>query len=409
LRFKINTMPGVEFFGAEEQKEVNEVMHTGILFRYNHDQQRQGIWKAREFEAEVCKFTGAKYAHAVSSGSTAVATALAAAGVGAGDEVIVPPFTYVASVEAVLFVGGIPVFAEIDETLCLSAEGIRKALTPKTKAILMVHMCGGMADMDGIMEIVKEKNLVLVEDAGQAYGASYKGTKVGLFGKTGCYSFDFFKIATAGEGGVLVTNDEQSYKYADSYSDHGHDHIGNNRGMEQHPIIGFNYRISELHAAVGLAQARRVPEVIRLNRKNKALFASLLSDIPGVSFSKLADPEGDSATFLNILLPDTETAKEVVRVMNEKGVAGFNYWFINMYHFINQWDHIKDLKSASKLPIHLLGQSQDYKMLDLPKSQEVVGRLISFVVRCTWKEEEVRDLASRVRGCMEEVLTKAHA
>jgi 8-amino-3,8-dideoxy-alpha-D-manno-octulosonate transaminase len=409
LRFKINTMPGVEFFGAEEQKEVNDVMQTGILFRYNHDQQRQGIWKAREFEAEVCKFTGAKYAHAVSSGSTAVATALAAAGVGAGDEVIVPPFTYVASVEAVLFVGGIPVFAEIDETLCLSAEGIRKALTPKTKAILMVHMCGGMADMDGIMEIVKEKNLVLVEDAGQAYGASYKGTKVGLFGKTGCYSFDFFKIATAGEGGVLVTNDEQAYKHADSYSDHGHDHIGNNRGMEQHPIIGFNYRISELHAAVGVAQARRVPEVIRLNRINKSLFASLLADIPGVSFSKLADPEGDSATFLNILLPDTDSAKEVVRIMNEKGVAGFNYWYINMYHFINQWDHIKQLKSASKLPIHLLGQPQDYKTVQLPKSQEVVGRLISFVVRCTWKEEEVRDLASRVRACMEEALTKTHA
>lgn len=402
-------MPGVEFFGAEEQKEVNDVMQTGILFRYNHDQQRQGIWKAREFEAEICKFTGAKYAHAVSSGSTAVATALAAAGIGAGDEVIVPPFTYVASVEAVLFVGGIPVFAEIDETLCLSAVGIRKALTPKTKAILMVHMCGGMADMDGIMQIVKEKNLVLVEDAGQAYGASYKGTKVGLFGKTGCYSFDFFKIATAGEGGVLVTNDEQAYKHADSYSDHGHDHIGNNRGMEQHPIIGFNYRISELHAAVGVAQARRVPEVIRLNSKNKTLFASLLADIPGVSFSKLADPDGDSATFLNILLPDTDSAKEVVRVMNEKGIAGFNYWYINMYHFINQWDHIKTLKSASKLPIHLLGQSQDYKTLDLPKSQEVVGRLISFGVRCTWKEEEVRELASRVRACIEEVLTKAHA
>jgi len=388
---------------------VNDVMQTGILFRYNHDQQRQGIWKAREFEAEICKFTGAKYAHAVSSGSTAVATVLAAAGIGAGDEVIVPPFTYVASVEAVLFVGGIPVFAEIDETLCMSAEGIRKALTPKTKAILMVHMCGGMADMNGIMEIVKEKNLVLVEDAGQAYGASYNGTKVGLFGKTGCYSFDFFKIATAGEGGVLVTNDEQAYKHADSYSDHGHDHIGNNRGMEQHPIIGFNYRISELHAAVGVAQARRVPEVIRLNRKNKSLFASLLADIPGVSFSRLADPDGDSATFLNILLPDTDSAKEVVRVMNEKGIAGFNYWYINMYHFINQWDHIKTLKSASKLPIHLLGQSQDYITLDLPKSQEVVGRLISFGVRCTWKEEEVRDLASRVRACIEEVLTKAHA
>ena len=127
-------MPGSELFGDQEQKEVNDVMGTGILFRYNHDAQRNGIWKAKEFEAEVKKVTNAKYAHAVSSGSTAVACALAAAGIGAGDEVIVPPFTYAASVEAVLFVGALPVFAEIDETLCLSAEGIKKVLTQKQKA-----------------------------------------------------------------------------------------------------------------------------------------------------------------------------------------------------------------------------------------------------------------------------------
>ena len=205
-------MPGTELFGAEERKEVNDVMETGIFFRYNHDAQRKGIWKAKEFEEEVKKVTGAQYAHAVSSGSTAVATALAAAGIGTGDEVIVPPFTYVASVEAVLFVGAKPVFAEIDESLCLSAEGIKKVLTPKTKGICLVHMCGGMANMDEIMPIVQEHNLVLVEDAGQAFGASFKGIKVGLFGKTGCYSFDFFKIATAGEGGVLVMNDEATYK-----------------------------------------------------------------------------------------------------------------------------------------------------------------------------------------------------
>ena len=121
---------------------------------------------------------------------------------------------------------------------------------------MLVHMCGQMADIDGILRIVKEHNLVLIEDAGQAFGASYKGTSVGLFGKTGCYSFDFFKIATAGEGGVFVTNDEQCYKFADSFSDHGHDHVGNARGMEQHPILGFNYRISELHAAIGAAQTK---------------------------------------------------------------------------------------------------------------------------------------------------------
>src|SRR5580700_10617911 len=176
-------MPGTELFGAEERKEVEDVLETGVLFRYNHDAQRKGVWKAREFEEEAKKITGAKFAHAVCNGSAAIATALATSGIGAGDEVIVPPFTFIASVEAVLFIGAIPVFAEIDETLCLSAEGIKKVVTAQTKGICLVHMCGTMADMDGIMAVAKEHNLILVEDAGQAFGASYKGTSVGLFGK----------------------------------------------------------------------------------------------------------------------------------------------------------------------------------------------------------------------------------
>jgi len=389
-------MPGTELFGNEERKEINDVLETGILFRYNHDQQRNGIWKAREFEAEVAKITGAKYAHAMSSGSTAIATALAASGIGTGDEVIVPPFTYIATIEAVLFVGAIPVFAEIDETLCLSAEGIKAVVTPKTKAVCLVHMCGGMADMDALMAVINEHNLVLVEDAGQAFAASYKGTYTGLFGKAGSYSFDFFKIATAGEGGVLVTNDEAIYRNADSYSDHGHDHIGSNRGMEQHPILGFNYRISELHAAVGLAQTRRVPHIVEMNRKNKSLLTEILSQTDGISFAHLADPSGDSATFLNMLLPDTEAAKRTVDELNKAGVGGFNYWYINMYHFINQWDHIKELRTASKLPVQLLGSPQNYAELNLPKSQEVIGRLISFGIRCTWTEDDVRALAGKI-------------
>jgi 8-amino-3,8-dideoxy-alpha-D-manno-octulosonate transaminase len=397
-------MPGTELFGQEERNEVNDVMETGILFRYNHDHLRNNIWKAREFEAEVKNITGAKYAHAVSSGSTAVATALAAAGIGTGDEVIVPPFTYAASVEAVLFVGAKPVFAEIDETLCLSAEGIKKVLTTNTKGICLVHMCGGMANMNEIMPIVQEHNLVLVEDAGQAFGASFNGTYVGLFGKTGCYSFDFFKIATAGEGGVLVTNDEAAYLLADSYSDHGHDHIGSNRGMEQHPIIGFNYRISEVHAAIGKVQTKRVPEIMRRNNHNKKLLTALLSKTAGISFATLADPNGDSATFLNLFLPDTDAAKAVVAAFNEAGITGFNYWYTNMYHFINQWDHIKQLKTASKLPIELMGVPQDYANLHLPKSQEVVGRLISFGIRCTWTEEEIHALAANISMAVEKAL-----
>jgi 8-amino-3,8-dideoxy-alpha-D-manno-octulosonate transaminase len=402
-------MPGTELFGAEERKEVNDVLETGILFRYNHEVPRKDVWKARAFEQEVRKITGAKYAHAVSSGSTAVSCALAAAGVGAGDEVIVPPFTYIATVEAVLFCGGLPVFAEIDETLCLSPAGIKAATTPKTKAVLLVHMCGGMARVDEIVALCKEHNLVLVEDAGQAFGASYKGKAVGLFGKCGSYSFDFFKIATAGEGGVFVTNDESCYKLADSYSDHGHDHIGTNRGMENHPILGFNYRISELHAAIGLAQARKVPYILETNRRHKKFLMEELATVQGVEFAELVDPDGDSATFLNILLPDARTAERVVEEFSANGISGFNYWYTNMYHFINQWTHVRELKSAAPLPIHLLDKPQDYLRMQLPKSQEIIGRLISFGIRVTWTETELKALVAGISKGIQKVLSAIHA
>jgi 8-amino-3,8-dideoxy-alpha-D-manno-octulosonate transaminase len=399
-------MAGTEFYGAEERKEINEVLETGIFFRFNHDAQRNGIWKAKEFEAEVAKLVGAKYAHAVSSGSTAVSCALAAAGIGAGDEVIVPPFTYIASVEAVIFAGALPVFAEIDETLCLSAEGIKKAITPKTKAVLLVHMCGQMAQMDEIMAVVKEHNLVLVEDAGQAMAASYKGTSTGLFGATGCYSFDFFKIATAGEGGVFVTNNEEAYKLADNYSDHGHSHLGNNRGMETHPVLGFNYRISELHAAIGLVQTRRVPMIRENNNRIKTKMMQELGKIAGVSFATIPDPNGDSATFLNLMLPNTELAQQVVDTFNANGVSGFNYWYTNMYHFINQWDHIKEGKVAAKTNVQLLGAPQDYMNLDLPKTQETIGRLISFGIKASWTDDELDALLQKMSNSIQQVLVQ---
>jgi 8-amino-3,8-dideoxy-alpha-D-manno-octulosonate transaminase len=399
-------MAGTEFYGAEERKEINEVLETGIFFRFNHDAQRNGIWKAKEFEAEVAKLVGAKYAHAVSSGSTAVSCALAAAGIGAGDEVIVPPFTYIASVEAVIFAGALPVFAEVDETLCLSAEGIKKAITPKTKAVLLVHMCGQMAQMDEIMAVVKEHNLVLVEDAGQAMAASYKGTSTGLFGATGCYSFDFFKIATAGEGGVFVTNNEEAYKLADNYSDHGHSHLGNNRGMETHPVLGFNYRISELHAAIGLVQTRRVPMIRENNNRIKTKMMQELGKIAGVSFATIPDPNGDSATFLNLMLPNTELAQQVVDTFNANGVSGFNYWYTNMYHFINQWDHIKEGKVAAKTNVQLLGAPQDYMNLDLPKTQETIGRLISFGIKASWTDDELDALLQKMSNSIQQVLVQ---
>ncbi|MFN8689275.1 MAG: DegT/DnrJ/EryC1/StrS family aminotransferase, partial [Cyclobacteriaceae bacterium] len=175
-------------------------------------------------------------------------------------------------------------------------------------------------------------------------------------------------------------------------------------------IIGFNCRISELHAAVGAAQTRKVPQIREINRKYKKRMMEQLGQVPGVSFAHIPDPAGDSATFLNLLLPDTATAKKTVDLFNQNGIGGFNYRFINMYHFINQWDHLKNLKTAAPLPIHLLGAPQDYNNLHLPKSQEVVGRLISFGIRCSWKEEELEQLIGKIKASLEKALgVHAHA
>lgn len=386
-------MPGMEVFGAEERKEVMDVLETGALFRYGHENLRRGMWKSREFEEEVCLFTGAAHAHAVSSGSTAVAAMMAAAGIGHGDEVIVPPFTFVAPVEGVFLAGALPVFAEIDETLCLSARGIEEALSPKTKAVLLVHMCGAAAELDSILSVCRKHNLTLLEDCGQAMGAFYKGKSVGRFGVAGAFSFDYFKIATCGEGGVTITDDPELSRWIDQVSDHGHTHIGNNRGMEEHHIMGFNYRMGELNAAIGLAQMRKLPAILEQKRRNKGYLKSRLSEIPGISFRCLPDEEGDSATFLNFFLADATAAQRTVERLASDAVGGVTYWYRNMYHYINQWDHIKEMQFPAALAIHHLGAPQDYKNLVLPRSENIMSRMLSIGIQYTWDTDKLREYA----------------
>ncbi|HMC96405.1 MAG TPA: DegT/DnrJ/EryC1/StrS family aminotransferase [Flavobacteriales bacterium] len=396
-------MPGTELFGEEEKKEVMDVLNTGVLFRYNHDAARKGHWKAKDFEAEMRTFTGAKHALAVSSGSTAVSTMLAACGVGYGDEVIVPPFTFIATIESVLLAGALPVFAEIDESLCMSAEGIKAVITPKTKAVLLVHMCGAAADLVGIMGVCKEHELMLIEDTAQALGATFKGTHLGLFGKMGSFSFDFFKINTCGEGGVIITDDDELIKTAEYFSDHGHNHEGDNRGMEPHPIMGTNYRMGEINAAIGLAQARKLPYILAQQRKHKAAIHARLSKIPGLGFRKHYDEHGDSATFFHLLLPDEAMARSVHKAMGEAGVGGA-YWYDNMYHYIKQWDHLKNLRMPYRMVAHELGLPQDLKTLKFPKSDAVISRLVSFNIRVTWTEAELNTFLDKVEAAVRKVM-----
>src|SRR6187402_1996175 len=277
-------MPGFELFGPEERKEVNDVLETGILMRYGFDGPRKGIWKAKELEDAICKTFGSKYAQLTSSGTSALTTAMSALGIGYGDEIIMPSFTFVASFEAILSVGAVPVLVDVDDTLTLSPDAVRKAITPQTKCVMPVHMCGSMADMDALVTICKEHDLILLEDACQSIGATYKGKHLGTIGDAGTFSFDFVKTMTCAEGGVVMTNNENLYIKSDGYTDHGHDHLGADRGADLHPFIGYNYRISELHAAVGLAQIKRLDEFLATQKKNHSLLKNILAEVPEVSF-----------------------------------------------------------------------------------------------------------------------------
>jgi len=218
-------MPGFERFGEQEKKEVQEVLDPGVLMRYGFDGMRNDHWKAKELEAAIATRMECKHAQLVSSGTAALTIALASAGIGAGDEVIIPTFTFVASFEAILALGAVPILVDVDDTLTLDPIAVAQAITNNTKVVMPVHMCGSMANLRALKVLCEKHGLLLLEDACQAIGGSYEGKPLGSYGDLGCFSFDYVKTITCGEGGALITNNEKYYTNADHYSDHGHDHL----------------------------------------------------------------------------------------------------------------------------------------------------------------------------------------
>ncbi len=384
-------MPGFEFFGEEERKEVNDVMSTGILMRYGFDGPRKNIWKAKELEEAICARTGAGYAQLVSSGTAALTTGLAALGVGAGDEVIMPSFTFVASFEAILSVGAVPVLVDVDDSLTMIPAAVEAAITPKTKCIMPVHMCGGMADLDALMAICKKHHLLMMEDACQSLGATYKGKSLGTFGNAGMFSFDFVKTVTCGEGGAVLTNDKEVKIRCDGFSDHGHDHIGNDRGAEPHQFLGYNFRISELHAAVGLAQFRKLDQFLAIQQRHHQYIKQHLSRIPGVSFRRLPDPAGDSYTFLSWFLPTEAQTQAFVKEMKARNAyAGNFYWCEHNWHYIRKWDHLKNVISLNRLTPPQVAGLEKLTNQDFSVSDAVMCRGISTAINLGWTDEQLK-------------------
>ena len=389
-------MPGFELFGELERKEVNDVLDNGVLMRYGFDGMRKGHWKSKELETALQQSFKTKHVQLVSSGTAAVSVALASAGVGAGDEVIMPVFTFVASFEAIMMLGAIPVLVDIDDTLAVDPKAIEAAITPKTKAVMVVQMCGSMGNMNAIQTICDTHNLLLVEDACQAIGGTYNGKPLGSIGDLGCFSFDFVKTITCGEGGAVITNNKEYYTNADHYSDHGHDHIGHDRGAEKHPFLGYNFRISELHSAVGLAQVKRLPEFLTLQKKNYTILREALSQIPEVIFRTVPEGGEESYAFLNFFLPDLEITRKVSEAFKQNGIDVCFHYYDNNWHYIRKWAHLTNLKSLFPISLEVKNGLDYLKTKEFPQSDHYIARNISCLIKLSWTEEEVKARANKM-------------
>ncbi|HIB36795.1 DegT/DnrJ/EryC1/StrS family aminotransferase [Mesonia sp.] len=397
-------MPGFELFGDEERKEVNDVLESGILMRYGFDGLRNGHFKAKEFEQKFAEVMGVKHTQLTSSGTSALTVALASAGIGSGDEVILPTFTFVASFEAVLALGAVPILADVDDTLGLNAQAVEKQITDKTKAIMPVHMCGSIVDLTPLKGLANKYNILLIEDACQAIGGTYNGQKVGSIGDAGCFSFDFVKTITCGEGGALITNNKDIAENADKYQDHGHDHVGNDRGAETHPFLGYNYRISELHAAVGLGQLKKFDQILEKQRINYSILAEELKDIDGVTFTNTPKNAIPNYSFFNFFLPSEEKAREVISKLKNESLEACFYWYANNWHYYKQWNHLTQQKSLGKLSKEVVKQLQDFNNEDFSLSDKWLSRNISTLIKVSWTEEEMKTRAEKIASVIKATL-----
>lgn len=400
--------PGAYLFGDEERKELLDVMETGYLVRYGAEDDPNFKKKVITFEKEFAEFCNIDYCIAVNSGTCALLCCLVALGIGPGDEVIVPGYTFVASISAIIQSRAIPVLAEIDESLTINPEDVRKKITKKTKAIMPVHMLGNPCDMDQIMKIAKEHNLYVIEDCCQATGSSYQGKKLGTIGHMGAFSLNFFKTITTGDGGMLITNDSNLYSRAFAFHDQGHK--PNRTGVEvgERSIIGINLKMNELTGAVALAQVRKLNKIVTLLREKKHELKSQISGLKNVEFRRIND-EGECATLLTLLFKDKQSADKFAEKIGTKTVVHSGW------HVYNNMEHILGKKTTTEYNCPYIceayGQRIEYQKHMLPKTDSILERAVNisigvvdaglgcpFGININSDQEEINDVARKIKS-----------
>lgn len=369
--------PGIELVGEEERAEVLEVLDSGFLSRYGPADDPAFGAKVHRVEEEIARIAGVRHGLALhGGGSAALWIALLSLGVGAGDEVIVPGFTYVASISAIVYTGATPILAEIDDTFDLDPEDVEAKITPRTAAIIVVHMLGGPARLDELKAVADRHGIPLIEDCAQAFGATYHGVGVGGIGTIGTFSFNEFKTITCGDGGGIVTDDQELYERAFAMHDQGHAPYRLESRYAPRPFLGMNFRMTELSGAVLLAQLGKLDQITSHLRANKAIVKDMLQEVPAIGFRTLTDPEGDLATHLVTVLPSKEVASNVAAEVGALPLSESGW------HTYSRMTHLLERRTASGKgcpfdcddPGHTHG---DYRPGMLPRTDALLERSIS--------------------------------
>ncbi len=369
--------PGIELIGEEEIAEVMQVLTNRSLSRYGREDDPKFGAKVRQVEEHIAGLAGVRFGLGLSGGgSSGLLVSLMGLGIGPGDEVIVPGFTYVASISAIVYARALPVLAEVDDSFNLDPADVEARITPRTRAIVVVHMLGAPARLDELKDVADRHGIAIVEDCAQAFGATYQGQGVGGIGTTGVYSFNEYKTITCGDGGMIVTDDEDLYGRMFAIHDQGH--APNRLGSKyaDRPFLGLNFRMTELSGAVLLAQVRKL-DVIRTHlRANKQIVKSAIEDLPGLGFRAIVDPEGDLATHLVVTFPTPDVARAVAAELGSITLDASGW------HVYSNMEHLLERRTVSGkgCPFDCSGHGHgqgDYRAGMLPRTDELLARSMS--------------------------------
>jgi len=405
--------PGAFLFGDEEKKEVLDVLESGYLSRYGSEDDPAFKHKVGAFEKEFAKYIGVNHSIAVSSGTGALLICLEALGIGPGDEVIVPGYTFIASISSIIYARAIPVLAEIDESLTIDPNDIEKKITEKTKAIMPVHMLGNPCNMDMIMKIARKHNLYVIEDACQAAGGTYKGKKLGSIGDIGAFSLNVFKTISTGDGGIVVTNDNDLYEKAFGFHDQGHKPVRMGIEVGERSIIGLNFRINELTGAVALAQLRKIEKIISTLHEKKKKLKDAISNIEGIGFRKIND-EGECGTLLTLLFEDKDRAEKFCKKVGTKTVHSSGWHVYNNMENILGKKMLTSIGCPFECPYY--GKKIEYRAHMLPRTDDILLRAVNisvgvvdaglgagFGISILSNDKEIADCADRIKEAAAEI------